>query len=368
MRSILLGTLLLLLPALPAFSGPQNGLPGKPASPAESPAGPASSEPVTNPSIEIPTKEEPSQSGVEIARPAWESIQVTRESHYEEQIKCPPSDCAFFRFDENAVDDWLSDRMAENSGRILIDLGNTMPGWNDERLNGLKEYLRQTAKRDGRVLVEPMYINVRGEALAPPSILDVFTTSYSIAKRIYYYFRYRKTGNYHAKILYNPIDRSIGVIYFVHKRYGDICTTLFSQCDVIEYLDEETFDLALSHQLEESSRSSRPVRLVFHSVPAYLPSGELTVTSLRNANTSARLYKWMVAAKETEKVRAIRSRFLPFEAVVAAVKYSIQAYDLISALIMYAPARRMKAQIVYEGEESGGTIRSVVFTPTGPGP
>ncbi len=311
------------------------------------------------------TQSNPADQGeIEIQKPAWEGIQVTSESHYQDQVNCERINCVTVPFDPATASDWIQARMEENAGRFMIDLTNNMPAWEDKRLDGVREYLRQTAKRSGRVIVEPLYVNVRGgDVLTPPSILDVFTTTYSIANRIYNYFHYSETENYHAKILYNPIDRSIALIYFVHRRFGDICTTLYSQCDTIEYLDEETFDLLLSARLEEAIKSGRSTKIFFRNVPAYLPSGELNVASIKNTNSSVRIYKWMVAAGETEKVSTVRSRFIPFQAVVAAVKYSLQVYDMISAAVMYSPARSMKAQIVYDGAESGGKIQSVVFTP-----
>lgn len=129
------------------------------------------------------------------------------------------------------------------------------------------------------------------------------------------------------------------------------------------YLDEDTFDAVLSQRLEEAQKAGKSVSVDFHQAGAVLPRGTLDLTALSDMGSSARMYKWFIAASETQQIKKTREKFLPLTAVVSILKYSVQAYDLVQAVRTYAPARKMRAQIFYEQEGDQSRIKSVIFSP-----
>ncbi|MGQ2861831.1 hypothetical protein ACT54A_01345, partial [Leptospira interrogans] len=156
---------------------------------------------------------------------------------------------------------------------------------------------------------------------------------------------------------------NIFLIYFVHRKYGDICNTVFANCNEIEYLDDDTFDLQLSGALKESIEKKIPIKVVFRQTEAVLPEGKIDLEFLKNINRSTRIYKWMIAGKEREVKPVHKSRFLVFQAIVTAIDYSLTVYDLISALMMYKPASERKIEVNYIDSDKGKQIDSVIFFP-----
>ncbi|APY24779.1 hypothetical protein LEP1GSC137_2028 [Leptospira borgpetersenii str. Noumea 25] len=71
----------------------------------------------------------------------------------------------------------------------------------------------------------------------------------------------------------------------------------------------------------------------------------------------------MAAGKEREVKPVIKSRFLAFQAIVTAIDYSLTVYDMMSALILYKPARERKIEVNYIESEKGKRIDSVIFFP-----
>ncbi|WP_036097886.1 hypothetical protein [Leptospira noguchii] len=292
------------------------------------------------------------------------SESVSSESSYAEQISCHPNDCISFKLEEllsEGVRSKVLDLMSENAGKILIDSSDFPRKFDSEDLSDVRTILEEISKRDGKVAIEKLHIAVRSFQLPdPPFLKDVGLVGWDVFKRIYKKFYYRKTSDYHAKVLYHPETLNVFLIYFVHRRYGDICNTVFSNCSEIEYLDDDTFDLQLSAALNESKEKKIPIKVVFRQTKAVLPEGKINLEFLKDVNRSTRIYKWMIAGKEIEIKPVTKSRFLVFQAVVTAIDYSLTVYDFISALMMYKPALERKLEVNYiEGKQ----IDSVIFFP-----
>ena len=151
------------------------------------------------------------------------------------------------------------------------------------------------------------------------------------------------------------------MIFFVHKKYGDVCNTVYSNCKEIEYLDDDTFDLSLSTALKETAKTGQSVKVHFRQVNANLPDATLDLENIKKLNQSSRLFKWLVLTKKTEKKTAKRERFIGIETAITVLDYSLKLYDAIQKYKIYSPALNTRAEIVYVGNESGGEIKSVVF-------
>ncbi len=295
------------------------------------------------------------------------SESISPESSYTEQISCHPNDCISLKLEEllsEGVRSKVLDLMSENAGKILIDSSNFSRKFDSEDLDDIRTILEEISKRDGKVAIEKLHIAVRSFQLPdPPFLKDIGLVGWDVFKRIYKKFYYRKTSDYHAKVLYHPETLNVFLIYFVHRKYGDICNTVFANCNEIEYLDDDTFDLQLSGALKESKEKKIPIKVVFRQTEAVLPEGKIDLAFLKDVNRSTRIYKWMIAGKEREIKPVHKSRFLVFQAVVTAIDYSLTAYDLISSLMMYKPASERKLEINYIDSNNGKRIDSVIFFP-----
>ncbi|WP_061241671.1 hypothetical protein [Leptospira interrogans] len=295
------------------------------------------------------------------------SESIPSESNYTEQISCHPNDCISFKLEgllSEGVRSKVLDLMSENAGKILIDTSDFPRKFDSEDLDDIRTILEEISKRDGKVAIEKLHIAVRSFQLPdPPFLKDIGLVSWDVFKRVYKKIYYRKTSDYHAKVLYYPETLNIFLIYFVHRKYGDICNTVFANCNEIEYLDDDTFDLQLSGALKESIEKKIPIKVVFRQTEAVLPEGKIDLEFLKNINRSTRIYKWMIAGKEREVKPVHKSRFLVFQAIVTAIDYSLTVYDLISALMMYKPASERKIEVNYIDSDKGKQIDSVIFFP-----
>lgn len=193
------------------------------------------------------------------------SESISPESSYTEQISCHPNDCISLKLEEllsEGVRSKVLDLMSENAGKILIDSSNFPRKFDSEDLDDIRTILEEISKRDGKVAIEKLHIAVRSFQLPdPPFLKDIGLVGWDVFKRIYKKFYYRKTSDYHAKVLYHPETLNVFLIYFVHRKYGDICNTVFANCNEIEYLDDDTFDLQLSGALKESKEKKFRSRL-----------------------------------------------------------------------------------------------------------
>ncbi|WP_167732271.1 hypothetical protein [Leptospira yasudae] len=290
------------------------------------------------------------------------------DARYTEQISCHPNDCISLKLEdilaEGSVKSKISDLMAQNAGKILIDTSNAPRKIDSEDLDDVRTLLEEISKRDGKVAIEKLHIAIRSFQIPdPPFLKDVGLVGWDVFKRIYKKVYYRRTSDYHAKVLYHPETTNIFLVYFVHRKYGDICNTVFASCNEIEYLDDDTFDLQLSQALRESKEKKIPVKVAFRQTPALLPEAKIDLEYLKAVNRSTRIYKWMAAGKEREVKPVTKSRFLVFQAVVTAIDYSLTVYDLISALILYKPATERKIEVNYIDSPQGKQIDSIIFLP-----
>ncbi|MCB1326698.1 MAG: hypothetical protein H7A21_14900 [Spirochaetales bacterium] len=274
------------------------------------------------------------------------------------QFECDQS-CVQIRFHPRSIDQRLGDLLERNAASVLVDFGDRRLRLNSPELEDLLNYARGIKKRNGTVIIEPIIIHTREFDI--PFVTDIVDVSYTLFSRTYEHFKYAETENYHAKLLYDPSDGSLRYAYFIHRRFGDPCVTLYSRCDVIEYLDDETFDRMLSDRL--TAAGDRPIRVVFENTNAYMPNATLSLENLNATNDSVRLYKWLLAAESTESRALTNERFLSLELAVSIIKYTIQAYDFVRALALYRPATDRTATITYIEEPNGARrIESVVFT------
>ncbi|XDD49080.1 hypothetical protein AB3N59_11645 [Leptospira sp. WS92.C1] len=298
---------------------------------------------------------------------SMEFPQTVDDSRYEEQISCHPNDCISFKLEEileDGVKSKITTLFSENAGKILIDTSGASRKIDSDDLDDIRTLLEEISKRDGKVAIERLHIAVRSFQLPqPPFLKDVGLVGWEVFKRIYKKIYYRKTSDYHAKVLYHPETLNIFLVYFVHRKYGDICNTIFASCNEVEYLDDDTFDLQLSQALKESKEKKIPVKVSFRQTEAILPEIKIDLEHIKGVNRSTRIYKWMAAGKEREVKPVTKSRFLAFQAVVTAIDYSLTVYDMIAALIMYQPAAQRKVEVNYIESEKGKRIDSVIFLP-----
>lgn len=280
-----------------------------------------------------------------------------------EQIACNPQDCIEINYKEySELDGKISDLMNNNTGRALIKMKSFHYKLDHEVLAPTVEYLREISKRDGRVSIEPYYVGERSGILSEiPILKDVGLVGWDIYGRVRNVIKFRNTKNYNAKVLFHPKYHTIMMIYFVHKNYGDVCNTIYSNCKEIEYLDDDTFDLSLSTALKEIEGTNQAVKVNFRQAKANLPATTLDMENIKKLNQSSRLYKWLVVTKKTEKKTVTRDRFIGIETAITILDYSLKLYDYIQQYKLYSPALNTRAEVVYSGNERGGEIKSVIF-------
>lgn len=290
-------------------------------------------------------------------------IENTDSPSYNEQIACKPQDCVTVEYKKySELDAKIYDLMAENAGKILIKMLSYDSKLNKAELEPTVDYLREISKREGRVSIEPYYVGHRDGILSEiPFVKDIGLLGWDIYGRARDAVKFRNTKNYNAKVLYHPKYHTIMMIFFVHKNYGDVCNTVYSNCKEIEYLDDDTFDLSLSTALKETAGTGQAVKISFRQVNANLPDTTLDLDNIKKLNQSSRLFKWLVITKKTEKKTTKKERFLGLETAITIIDYSLKLYDAIQKIKLYSPALNTRAEVIYTGNERGGEIKSVVF-------
>ncbi|TGL45135.1 hypothetical protein [Leptospira perdikensis] len=285
------------------------------------------------------------------------------KADYEEQIKCQELYCKKISYTENG--NYLEEVWAElgkNGGKVVIDYLDSPLSLSESRMEDVTEYLREIARRDGHVSLEPFYIATRGIGFTDvPIVKDLFGLSYNLYKRIRSAIKFGRMAHYNAKVLYHPTTGKVLQIFFFHKNYGSLCNTVYSTCDRIEYIDDELFDKQLSLRLSEPHLRGIEVR--FNQTPAILPQMKLDIGNLLDTNRSARLYKWLIITKKTDTKTVTRERFLGVELAIKALDYTLSAYEIVETIQLYMPARAKQAEVVYEDTEEGKMLRSVIFYP-----
>ncbi|MCB1190396.1 MAG: hypothetical protein H7A23_22115 [Leptospiraceae bacterium] len=285
-------------------------------------------------------------------------------NNYNEQISCHPTNCVQVEYDQyEELDEQISKLMGENTGKFLIKMQNYTLNMESKELEDVLQYLRELSKRDGKVSIEPYYMGTREMSIPVPVIKDVALTGWDVYKRIKNRIKYRNTKQYNAKVLIHPKHSTVMMVFFVHKNYGDMCNTIYSNCEELEYIDDETFDQNLSKTLKEAAQNNKVVRVNFSQKSAVLPEAKIDLGLLGQMNDSVRIYKWLIATKETKKKSVSQERFLTFQLALSIVDYSLKAYDLVKSILMYSPAFKTTAEVTYIGNEKGGKIQSVVFSP-----
>ncbi len=282
---------------------------------------------------------------------------------YNEQVACNANDCVHVDYSNySELDGKIYDLMNENAGKILIKMKRYDSKLNHADLEPTVDYLREISKKEGRVSIEPYYVGHRDGILSEiPFVKDIGLLGWDIYGRARDAIKYRNTKNYNAKVLYHPKTHVIMMIFFVHKNFGDVCNTVYSNCKEIEYLDDDTFDLSLSTALKEAAKNNHPVKVHFRQVNAHLPDTTLDLDNIKKMNQSSRLFKWLVITKKAEKRTIKRERFIGIETAITVIDYSLKLYDAIQKYKIYSPALNTRAEIIYTGNESGGEIKSVVF-------
>jgi hypothetical protein len=293
---------------------------------------------------------------MEISQNPIESLQI-------EQISCPDSDCVTVYYNKlSEIDDKLGELINKNAGKILIDLYSNQNKLDSDKLEDLVSYLREIGEAGGQVAIEPLYIKERGiDKFDIPFIKDLGLTSFDIFTRIKNTIKYRNTKYYNAKIIYHPKNHNVLLAFFIHKSYGDICNTIYSNCKELEYLDDETFDHTLSMALKKSRVDKEPIKINFKQVGAKLFESKLDIDNFKKLNQSARLYKWLILSQKSINKPIRRERFLGVTEALTILDYSITLYDKYKEIKLYSPVRGAIAEVNYSGKEKGGSIESVVF-------
>ncbi|MCC5813560.1 MAG: hypothetical protein JJT78_02285 [Leptospira sp.] len=284
---------------------------------------------------------------------------------YLEQISCKPENCTTLEVETQEENEKAQDTAIEllrkKAAKVVIDFKGDRSGIGSDENKVWKEYVREIAKRDGTVVFEPFYLGQRGMQLTDiPVFGDYFRVGWNVYTRIRSVVLYSAMKHYNAKVLYHPQTQEIMMIYFVHRDFGSICETVFSQCNIIEYLDDDIFDMQLQQALDKYPVEEILIR--FNKTEAMLPLSSIQMEAILNMNRSSRLYKWLIAAKEVEKKPEVQGRYITAQTALMIVDYSMAAYDLVQAMRMYAKARSWKAVAYYSPTEYGDSFRSIQFS------
>ncbi len=294
-----------------------------------------------------------------------QNLEANSNARYEEQISCPKESCLEFNWDESKkADDEIWNAFGKKAGKIAVTVTTKGLKMTDPSLEEHLEYLREISKRGGLVHFEPFYIQTRGFGFGDlPVFKDFLGVALNLYGRLRSYFGFGRMEHYNAKVLYHPVTADIMLIFYFHKHYGSLCDTIYSKCDVIQYLDDQTFDLQLSQRLAEMEKLEKPIEVRFEQTSANLPQFQLDLTHILAVNQSARLYKWLIATKEVETKPVVRQRFLDLSLIVTVIDYTLTAYEMIESILLYKPARKAKAEVTYLSSGEGNLIQAVTFYP-----
>lgn len=291
-------------------------------------------------------------------------FQIISKETQAEQISCSEKDCITVDYsDYSELDEKIHELMAQNAGKIFIQMKHYNLNLNDEPLVLVVRYFKEISEREGKVSIEPYYIAERTAAskLSFSFVKDTGLVGFDLYKRIRDSVYYRHTKNYNAKVLYHPKYYTVMMIFFIHKNYGDVCQSVFSDCTKLEYLDDDSFDLTLSNALRDAKLKNTNVQVFFRQEKAKTFKAKLDKENIKQLGKSIRLYKWLILAKETHKKPLKKERFVGANVVVTVLDYSLTLYDLYKQYKIYEPVLDLKAELIYTGSENGGSIESVVF-------
>ena len=159
--------------------------------------------------------------------PAVVEVENENTPSYNEQIACKPQDCIRVEYDKySELDGKIYNLMGENAGKFLIKMLSYDNKLNHADLEPTVDYLREISKKEGRVSIEPYYIGHRDGLLSEiPFVKDIGLLGWDVYGRVRDTIKYRNAKNYNAKVLYHQKYNTIMMIFFVHKKYGDVCNT-----------------------------------------------------------------------------------------------------------------------------------------------
>ncbi|MCG9875122.1 MAG: hypothetical protein MH321_10080 [Leptospiraceae bacterium] len=283
--------------------------------------------------------------------------------NYIQQISCEERKCHKLELTDvnlNDIQDQVFDLMGKEAGKIFVEVQENPNTITDEKNEVWLKYLREIANRKGRVIFEPIYIQTRDMSFNDiPIYGGYFKLGSSIYSRFNSILIYGRMEHYNAKVLFHPKTHHIMAYFFVHKNYGSICKTVFSNCNSIEYIDDDVFDFQLEEALSKTKENFFIVE--FTNTKANLPFFRMEVEALLEVNKSSRLYKWLVASKVSEAKPIVQERFLTVPIAIKIIDYSLSAYDLVQSIRMYSSARSWKATTYFEESAEGKAIKSVHF-------
>lgn len=312
----------------------------------------------------IPSAESKKEAIIITERTEYE-VQSSEREKYNEQVSCHEKDCTVLGYENfSELEDKIAEKMDENAGKFLIRVNTySRKKLSDPELENVLIYLREITKREGKVSIEPYY---KAERSAPSLgfsfAKDSLMVTYNIYSRIRDSIKYRHTKNYHAKVILHPKHHTVMLIYFVHRQFGDVCSSVFSNCREVEYVDDDTFDMSLSTALKESMKDKKPVQVRFTQANAKIFEAKLDWDHLMAMKDSARMYKWLILTKKTEQKPIKRDRMLGIEVVITVLDYSLTIYDKLKEYKMYSPVFEANAEVAYIGNAPSGDIKSVTFT------
>lgn len=291
------------------------------------------------------------------------------------EVRPTESICNISNVAENAskadlviVDNQIHEWMKVNASEILLVLPQkTLKKEDftlkDSRLDKIRLYLKGINQSGGIVQIEPYYIRERGIIDNLPVISDLISVGKSIFTRISEARHNKYTNKYHAKIVYHPVNGNILFINFIHRDYDSPCNTIFTDCETLLFIDDDSFDTELSASLKRND--NKPLEINFTKVsPVVLPEFEISLDNLSNLRDSARVIKWLVITKETTwQESEKRERFIDPVSILQGIKYSLQLYDAIKAVILYKPAFKARARVYYrKNENNNKIIDKIIFT------
>lgn len=283
--------------------------------------------------------------------------------NYIEQISCEERKCHKLEltdFNLNEIQDRVFELMGKEAGKIFIEVQENSKTISDEKNELWLKYLREIANRKGRVIFEPIYIQTRDMSLNDiPLYGGYFKLGSSIYERLNSILFYGRMEHYNTKVLFHPKTHHIMAYFFVHKNYGSICKTIFSNCNSIQYIDDDVFDFQLEEALSKTKENFFIVE--FTNTEANLPFFRMEIEALLEVNKSSRLYKWLVASKVSEAKPIVQERFLSLPIAIKIIDYSLSAYDLVQSIRMYSSARTWKTTTYFEESAKGKSIKFVHF-------
>jgi len=291
------------------------------------------------------------------------------------QVFCAPATCQQIEITDGVsekelkeIDGQIRGLMGKNSSEILIRFPSDPWDKNhftlkDGRLEKIRLYFKGIAASGGIVHVEPYYIRERNLLDKLPVISDLYSVGGRIITALRESSHNKYTEYYHARVIYDIGTGRILFVNFIHRGFDSPCNTILTDCSVISYINDDSFDHTLSAKLRGAGT---PLEVRFDEVAEVtLPEKELTLENMENLKSSARILKWILVAGETTMQDVDRrERFVDPASLLSGLSYAITLYDAVKAVILYRPAADARAQVYYRtGREGERKVEKIVFVP-----